>query len=96
MTIFGRRSAVVSVAGIVAECIDDGDAKAELIMQRLYDGSIEPSATDKLGFPRQARLFNVIDKAARLLRENKSFFDWAVGRLIRYKRVTTHEHPCQL
>lgn len=80
----------IGVAGVVAECwVDDPDVATWEIADYILDGFIVPSDSDlrmihgavyEGDWPEISE--DLIDYTLVLLRENKTFFEWAVAELI--------------
>ena len=80
----------IGVAGIVAECwVEDPDTDACSIAELIDIGSCVPSDSDMRmihgavyegGWPEISK--DLISVALELLRENKTFFEWAVAELM--------------
>jgi len=77
----GSVSDVIGVAGVVAEMwCDDPTIESWQILESIELGTVEPSQTDWTLIQRISE--PAIATALDLLRNQREFFDWAVGALI--------------
>ena len=87
MTCQGVSRPVICIAGVVAECLaDDPQIEATEIVDFIDCGIVTPSPTDMMGISVVSE--EIVSTALELCRENKTFFDWAVAKLIRDESVT--------
>src|SRR5262245_52737797 len=87
---YGPVSAAIAVAGVVAESwVDDQDVTPVSLTQEIEDEIIEPSPTDWKHIRRDGRAIHAaVVEALTALEKHKSFFKWAVAKLIKDEVVT--------
>lgn len=87
----GKHKAVISVAGVIAEHIDDHPSdRFSHIEDYISQGII--SATDTAGLPKSRnKLFAACNEAARILSQHREYFDWATQKLIADERINQYE-----
>lgn len=84
------QSAAVSVAGVVAECLEEEEKiEARDILDWIYMEAVIPSTTDFQGIPDNYNdRLAAIESALATLRKYRSFFNWAVSELITSGTIT--------
>lgn len=82
--------AIISVAGIVAECLhSEKDINAATIVDYWEEGVIEPSPTDYTGIPDSGKdRLTAVERALDLLRENNELWNAIVAELKQNEFIT--------